>query len=83
MGEVQALKAAPSRLQANVEPDSVAVKLKLADVVVTEPEGPTVIVVSGARLSIVQLRLAGVASTLPAASAARTWNVCEPFARFE
>ena len=46
MGEVQALKADPSRLQANVDPVIVAVKLKLVDVVFTEPEGPAVIVVS-------------------------------------
>ena len=65
-----------------MDPIIVAVKLKLADVVFTEPEGPAVIVVSGARVSTVHDRLAGVASMFPAASAARTWNVCEPFARF-
>src|SRR5215212_7232545 len=73
-GEVQALKAAPSRLQVKVEPVSVAVKLKLAAVLATVPDGPTVMVVSGARISIVQVRLAGVLSTLTAASVARTWQ---------
>src|SRR5262245_47153562 len=36
---------------------------------------------SGAIESIVQLKLAGVASVLPAASRARTWNVWTPWAR--
>jgi hypothetical protein len=38
-----------------------------------------VIVVSGAVVSTVQARVAGVASTLFEASLARTSNVCEPF----
>jgi hypothetical protein len=75
LGEVQALKADPSRLQANVEPVSLAVKLKLGDALLTEPDGPAVIVVSGAIVSTVQVRLAGVGSTLPAESVARTWKV--------
>jgi hypothetical protein len=37
-----------------------------------------VIVVSGAMVSIVQVRLAGVASRLPAESVASTWKVCDP-----
>jgi len=37
--------------------------------------GAVSIVVSGAAVSTVQAKLAGVASTLPAASAARTENV--------
>jgi len=63
-GELQAVKAAPSRLQVKVDPAIVAVKLKLAEVELTDPVGPEVIVVSGARL-IVQVRLAGVGSVLP------------------
>ena len=39
------------------------------------PVGPAVIVVSGAAVSTVNERVAGVASTLPAASVARTENV--------
>ena len=35
----------------------------------------------GAPVSIVQVKLAGLASVLPAASVARTSNVCEPSAR--
>ena len=44
------------------------------------PLGPLVIEVSGALVSTVHVRVAGVASMLPAASFARTENVCEPFA---
>jgi hypothetical protein len=48
------------------------------------PVGPETIVVSGAVVSpgavIVQVTVAGEASTLPAASVARTVNVCEPTA---
>ena len=72
-----------SRLHAKVEPDSVAVKLNEAELLLTEPEGPAVIVVSGAMVSLVQVRLAGVASTFPAASVARTWKVCDPLAKPE
>jgi hypothetical protein len=74
------VKAEPSRLQVKVDPLLVDVKLKLAEVVVTVPEGPAVMLVSGG-LTTVQLWLAGVASTLPVASVARTWNVCEPSAK--
>ncbi len=45
------------------------------------PEGPVLIVVSGATVSTVNVRVAGVASTLPAVSVARTENVYEPFGR--
>ena len=44
------------------------------------PEGPLSIVVSGAAVSTVKLRDAGVGSTLPAGSVARTSNVCAPSA---
>ncbi len=44
-------------------------------------DGPEVMVVSGATVSTLNDRPAGVASTLPAASRARTWKVCAPFAR--
>jgi translation elongation factor TU len=45
------------------------------------PAGPESIVVSGAIVSTVNVRVAGVASVFPAASVARTANVCEPCAR--
>ena len=76
---MQALNAAPSKLHAKVDPVWVDVKLKLAEVLLTVPVGPAVIVVSG-RAETVQVWLAGVASTLPAVSVARTWKVCDPFA---
>ena len=63
-----------------VDPFMVDVKLKLADVVVTVPDGPAVIVVSGGATTV-QLWLAGVASTLPAVSVACTWKVCAPLAK--
>ena len=44
------------------------------------PVGPAVIVVSGGTVSIVKVRLAGVGSTFPAASRARTSNVYVPSA---
>ncbi len=49
-----------------------------------EPEGSagwSVISVSGASVSIVQVNESGEASTLPAASIARTWKVWEPWPR--
>ena len=53
------MKAAPSRLQVKVLV-SVAMKLKLADVLLTEPEGPEEMVVSGGVLSMVTVILAVV-----------------------
>jgi adenine deaminase len=75
---VQAAKEPASSLQAKVLPASVAVKLKLALVLLVVADGLAVIVVSGAVASIVQVKLAGVASTLPAGSMARTWKVWLP-----
>jgi hypothetical protein len=48
------------------------------EVAVVVPLGPPVIVVSGASVSTVKVRVAAVPSTLPAASIARTENVYEP-----
>jgi len=45
--------------------------------------GCTVIVVSGPIVSTSHVNDAGVPSTLPTASMARTWNVCEPCDRLE
>ena len=44
---------------------SVAVKLNEAELLLTVPEGPAVIVVSGAMVSTVQVRTAGVGSVAP------------------
>ena len=43
--------------------------------------GPELIVVWGALVSIVQVKVAGVGSVLPAGSVARTWKVWEPSVR--
>ena len=45
------------------------------------PDAGKVTTEAGAVVSIVQVKLAGVASVLPAASVARTSKVCEPWLR--
>jgi hypothetical protein len=79
-GEVHVTKAARSSRHSNVESVSAEEKPKLADEEVEVPLGPDVIAVSGSVVSTVQVLLAGLASTLPAASVARTSKVCEPAA---
>jgi hypothetical protein len=67
-----------------VEPASLAERVKVALVSMVGSIGPESIVVSGGVLSTawtVQPKLAGVGSTLPAASVARTSKVCGPTAR--
>ena len=83
-------QAPASRRHSKVEPVSDDVKAKLAEPVATVPDGPELIVVSGAVVSgggggtaTVQVVLAGDASVFAAASVARTSNVCDPFARPE
>src|SRR3954468_23025776 len=78
-GDVHAPHTPASRRHSNVAA-SLAPNVKLAVVAVTVPDGPPVIVVSGAVVSTAQLREAGDASTLPAASVARASNVCVPAA---
>ena len=84
----------PSRLQLKVAGVSVAVNSNVALREVVTVVGPDVRLVSGAVVSaagggggagatIVQLRVAGVVSTFPAASVARTSNVWAPTARPE
>ena len=58
----------PSSLHSNVEPGFVEVNANDGEVTFVGPVGPVVIVVSGAAVSTVNVRVAGVASTLPAAS---------------
>ena len=67
-----------SSLLWKVTPVSFEVKLIVAFVEETSPEGAAVIVVSGREVSTVQEALAGEASVFPAASVARTWIVCDP-----
>ncbi len=64
-----------------VTPVSFEVKLIVAFVEETSPEGAAVIVVFGAVVSTVQEALAGDASVFPAASVARTWIVWVPCER--
>src|SRR5262249_40397788 len=75
-GEVHAVSGAPSRLQPNVEPGSLDVDDRLAVAIGSVPLGPAVIAVSGGVRSTVQLRVAGVGSTLPTASLTRTAKLC-------
>jgi hypothetical protein len=82
-GEVHAAHAPLSSLHSKVEPVSVEVNANVAVVALTLPLGPLVIDVFGAVRSIVHVRVAGVALTLPVESFARTENVCEPLARPE
>src|SRR5436309_14209036 len=79
-GLVQSLKATPSSLQSKVLPALVAVKLKLAVVLLVRAGGLAVMVVAGAVVSMVQVKLAGVGSTLPTESIARAWKVWLPAA---
>ena len=71
------LPAGVSRRHSNVEPGAVDVNANDADVLLVVPVGPLVIDVSGTAVDTVKLRVAGVASVLPAASRARTVNVYE------
>ena len=82
-GDVHAAHDPPSSLHSKVEPDSDEVKVNVAVLDERGAPGPLVIEVFGAVLSTVHVRVAGVASTLPAASLARTEKVCEPLARPE
>jgi hypothetical protein len=70
-GLVHAAHEPPSRRHSKVEPGWSAEKAKLASASSVGPDGPASIVVSGATVSTVNVREDG-ASTLPAASRART-----------
>jgi hypothetical protein len=86
-GLVHAPYAPLSTRHANVEPDSVEANANAGVASFVGPLGPAVIDVSGGVVSagglIVHVCEAGVASVLPAASVARTLNVCEPVLRPE
>ncbi len=81
-GEVQTVHwAAPSRRHSSV-PASEELKVKVAEVEATVPDGPDpAIVVVGACVSTVHVRSAGEASTLPTASRARARNEAGPWPR--
>ena len=61
-----------------MDPVSLEVKLKLAEVEFVAEGGADVIVVSGGTSSMTQAWLAGVGSVLPAGSVARTSNAWAP-----
>jgi hypothetical protein len=65
----------PSSEHSNVAPASPALKANVALVLIVVAGGPEVIVVSGAVVSTVNIRLAALPSRLPAASLARTSKV--------
>ena len=75
------MKVPPSRLHSKVEFASDEEKANEAEVLLTDPDGPEPMVVSGGVVSgagtvlTVQVRDAGVPSALPAASVALTENV--------
>ena len=81
-GEVHAENAAPSSEHSKLEPCSLAEKPNVAPVLaVTAGGAPDPIVVCGAVVSTVHVRLAGVCSTFPAASVARIRISCWPTVR--
>ena len=81
VGLVQEVKALPSWLQANVLPGSVAVNANVALVLVLVSGGAEVMFVSGAMVSMTQLKLAGEGSMFPAGSRANTRKVWLPLAK--
>ena len=72
------MNSALSRLHSNVVPGSLDWNVKVALVAFVKRAGAVRIVVATPVRSILQLWVAGVASVLPAASVARTWNVRAP-----
>jgi hypothetical protein len=79
-GEVQAaVNAAPSSAHSKLEPVSLAENSKLALVLVVVGGGPKLMVVCGAVVSTVHVKVAGVGSAFPARSTARTSKVCAPW----
>jgi hypothetical protein len=77
-GDVHDLKPAPSTLHSNVDPASLEEKPNCGVGSLVRALGPESMDVSGGPVSTVKDALAGDASVFPAASLARTWNVCGP-----
>ena len=67
-------------MHSNVEGVSVELNVNDGEATFVVPVGPPVMVVSGATVSTVNVRVAGEASTLLAPSVARTENVYVPLA---
>src|SRR5215210_4134395 len=72
--------APPSTRHSNVESAWLAEKANVGVESLVGPDGPLSMVVFGAAVSTVKPREAGVGSTFPAGSVARTSNVCAPSA---
>jgi hypothetical protein len=81
LGDVQADHDPPSIRHSKLDPASDEVNEKLAPVAFVGSVGCAVIEVFGGAVSIVQVKLAGVASVLPAVSVARTSKACAPSPR--
>jgi hypothetical protein len=79
-GDEQEVKEAVSTEHWNVEPVSVEAKTNVGVESLVGPLGPEVNDVSGASVSTVKLRVAGLWSVFPAASVARTSKVWAPSA---
>jgi len=77
-GPEQGTKAWESKRQAKLEPDSLEEKAKVGVASAVDPEGPEVMVVSGATVSTVKERVT-IALSLPGASIALTDKVWSPF----
>jgi hypothetical protein len=77
---VQAVNAPASSLHWNVEPLAVEVNENVAELDETLPEGPEVIVVSGARVLTVTVTAFEAWEVFPAASVAFAVYVCDPSA---
>ena len=74
-GLVQDAQLPPSTRHSKLEPGSLALNVKVGVVSLDGLAGPESSVVVGAVTSIVQVKLAGVASVLPDGSVARTSKV--------
>src|SRR5687768_7396483 len=73
-------RVSPSRKHSNVEPGSLEANVNVAEVLSACSVGPERISVTGGP-STVHAADAGVGSTLPAGSTARTSSTCSPAAR--
>src|SRR3954471_10860893 len=68
----------PSRRHSRVAAGSLGAKVNVGALSLVGPDGPPVIAVVGAAVSISKVCEAGTELTLPAASRARTSKVCRP-----
>ncbi len=81
VGDEHAAHWAPVRRHSNVAEASGEENVNDGAVARVSPDGPPVKAAVGAIVSTIQLRVAGVASVLPAASTARTLKECWPCPR--